>query len=64
MEDERIINLLLNYGPLPIGIATDLFWYYYSSGVYECPESAEIDHAVLLVGYTADTWIIKNEWGT
>lgn len=23
-----------------------------------------MDHAVLLVGYTADYWIIKNQWGS
>jgi hypothetical protein len=23
-----------------------------------------VDHAVLLIGYTPDYWIIKNQWGT
>ena len=25
--------------------------------------NAEIDHAVLVVGYTNSTWILKNQWG-
>jgi len=27
----------------------------------ECPEGTS-SHAVVLIGYTADTWIIQNDW--
>ena len=29
-----------------------------------CRESDNVDHAVLLVGYTPDHWIVKNQWGS
>ena len=37
----------------------------YSSGVLEdlTSTAAKINHAVLLVGYTPDYWIIRNSWG-
>lgn len=36
-----------------------------STGIIDdCPSDAAIDHSVLLVGYTATHWIIKNSWGT
>ena len=43
--------------------------YSYTEGVYSgCPEYnvsiANINHAVVIVGYTQDGhWIIKNSWG-
>lgn len=50
-------------------------WYMYrpvltdpiSNKIFSCPETIGfpgLDHAVLLVGYTAQAWIIKNSWGT
>lgn len=60
--------MLLEYGPLSIVLEADEEdWINYGSGVYECPTSFwpdEINHAVLLIGYTEDYWIIKNSWGS
>jgi len=37
-------------------------WSPYSGGIYsQC--TSNVDHAVLLVGYTSQYWIIKNSWG-
>jgi C1A family cysteine protease len=46
----------------PVSIAVDANnWQLYSSGVFsDC--DANLDHGVLLVGYTADYWIVKNSW--
>ena len=46
----------------PVAIAVDAEnWQMYSSGVFsDC--STSLDHGVLLVGYTADAWIVKNSW--
>lgn len=39
---------------------------YCSSGVYDdhsC-SSSTVNHAMLVVGYTKDAWILKNWWGS
>ena len=38
-------------------------WESYSSGIFTCLDTDPVDHAVLLVGYTKDYWIVKNSWG-
>lgn len=32
--------------------------------MFQCRPFDKVNHAVLLVGYTPDYWIIKNQWGT
>ncbi len=54
---------LLQDGPVAIALSAD-GWSGYSSGTFTCTSNAVVNHAVLLVGYTADTWIVKNQWGT
>jgi len=55
-------NLLATAGPLAIALdATD--FRRYTGNVLSCRTSRP-NHAVLLVGYGADHWIIKNSWGT
>ena len=46
----------------PVSVAVDANnWQLYSGGVFsDCSDS--LDHGVLLVGYTADAWIVKNSW--
>jgi C1A family cysteine protease len=61
-SDDVIINMLVN-GPVAIAVSA-VGWENYNSGTYKCPPSSPINHAVLLVGYTSDYWIIKNSWGT
>jgi hypothetical protein len=62
LSDEEIIALLQD-GPLVCTLsATD--WEYYSSGIFSCSASAQINHVVQLVGYEPDYWLIKNQWGT
>ena len=48
-------------GPLSIAVDASSFQMY-DSGVLNC-RGASLNHGVLLVGYTADTWIVKNSWG-
>lgn len=58
------IKSLLMVSPLAIAIdSTD--WEYYTGGIWQCSPTGDVNHAVLLVGYTSDgqSWIIKNQWG-
>eukprot|EP01060_Flectonema_neradi_P024302 TRINITY_DN32_c0_g1_i9.p1 TRINITY_DN32_c0_g1~~TRINITY_DN32_c0_g1_i9.p1 ORF type:complete len:327 (+),score=96.64 TRINITY_DN32_c0_g1_i9:56-1036(+) len=49
----------------PLSIAVDaLKWQTYTGGILtNCCEICTLDHGVLIVGYGADYWIIKNSWG-
>lgn len=51
-------------GPVPVAIDADqLSFQMYSSGIYDDPFcSHNVNHAVLVVGYDANSWIIKNSW--
>lgn len=59
------IKSLLTLGPLAIALSATN-WEYYDRGIWRCSPSDKVNHAVLLVGYTADgqAWIVKNQWGT
>lgn len=53
---------LLQSSPVIVGVAS-ADWEYYTGGVMKCRPNVTEDHAVLLVGYTPEYWIIKNQWG-
>lgn len=57
--------MVTDHGPTVVGMhASDSSLSSYSSGVYSGCTSNSVNHAVLLVGFTADGhWIIKNSWG-
>lgn len=61
--EQQFEHILHNYGPISVGIdSTNMN--NYRGGVYSgamCTN--DIDHAVTIVGYTEDAWIIKNSWG-
>jgi len=50
-----------NVGPVSIAVDATSFQRY-SSGVMNC-SGTSLNHGVLLVGYTENSWIIKNSWG-
>lgn len=52
--DEQLLNQLITYGPIVVGVgaANSNFMYVSSTGLVDgCPSSVAIDHAVLLYGY-------------
>ena len=53
---------MLQDGPVAI-IVSASDWQNYGSGVFSCSSDAEVNHAVLLIGYTEEYWMIKNQWG-
>jgi len=69
LTDEYHIKKSLRKGPLVASIdGDDAKILSYSSGVFWdtiCGEDENsINHAVTIVGYTADYWIVRNSWGT
>ena len=61
--ESEIEWLLHSYGPVSVGVdSTNMDSY--SGGIYKAHMcTTDIDHAVTIVGYTKDAWIIKNSWG-
>lgn len=63
---ERAIETLLHaYGPISVGIdSTSDAMENYKGGIFKASMCGkDIDHAVTIVGYTKNAWIIKNSWG-
>jgi len=61
--EQQIPYILHHFGPISIGIDSTTMEDY-KGGVFTADMcSNDIDHAVTIVGYTNDAWIIKNSWG-
>ena len=61
--EKEFESILHKYGPISVGIDSTTMDDY-SGGVFPASLcTTEIDHAVAIVGYTKDAWIIKNSWG-
>lgn len=61
--ESEIEWLLHAYGPVSVGVDSSTMDDY-SSGIFKAHMcTTDIDHAVTIVGYTKDAWIIKNSWG-
>ena len=67
IELETKLMTALTRGPVTAAIdAMSPFFTYYESGILSdllCSNN-EPNHAVLVVGYDEDSWILKNSWGT
>jgi len=68
-NEAKLKKLIATKGAVVVGIYAGGSFRSYSSGVWNgCTQGAEINHAVLAVGYGnengKDYWLIKNSWGT
>jgi cathepsin L len=68
-EYEPLIRAVAEHGPVAVSVSAS-GWGNYGAGIFDgCGVDAEIDHAVVLLGYGFDkdrnqkTWTIKNSWG-
>ncbi|CAJ0604997.1 unnamed protein product [Cylicocyclus nassatus] len=50
-------------GPVAVGMAVNTNIYSYSEGIYDGLCGATINHAVVIVGFTPEYWIVRNSWG-
>lgn len=57
LDDAELKQILHEYGPVSVGLYANFAFDYYSSGIFTgCPSYVSqysVNHAVLLVGYTA-----------
>ena len=61
--EQQFEDILHNYGPIGIGIDSENMDNY-KGGIFTADQCGkDIDHAVTIIGYTEDAWIIKNSWG-
>ena len=61
--ESEIEWLLHTYGPVSVGIDSTTMDNY-RDGIFRAHMcTTDIDHAVTIIGYTKDAWIIKNSWG-
>jgi len=61
--ENQLERILHKYGPVAVGIDSSNLDDYVSGTVRAHQCSTDIDHAVTIVGYTKNAWIIKNSWG-
>lgn len=60
--ESRIEELIHKYGPVAVGIDSTTMDHY-KSGIFRANRCTnDIEHAVAIVGYTKEFWIIKNSW--
>lgn len=61
--EQQLEYILHKYGPVAVGIDSSSMDNY-RGGIFPSEMcSNDIDHAVTIVGYTKNAWIIKNSWG-
>jgi len=64
VKPDDITQLTTAVNKQPVAVAVDATnWQLYKSGVFDnCSDN--LNHAGLIVGYTSDAWIVKNQWAT
>jgi cathepsin L len=65
---DALLLALFHQGPVSVSVSVTQAWTIYSHGVMDaCDRDAEINHAVVLVGYGKERnvgyWHIQNSWG-
>ena len=63
-SEEQLALAVRQHGPVAVAIEADQAGFqHYKSGVFDGPCGTKLDHGVLVVGLTADAYIVKNSWG-
>ena len=65
--DDRNLALFASKHVVSVAIYAGKNLYEYADGIFtdeNCGFPARVNHAVALVGFTQDAWIVKNSWGT
>ena len=66
--DELGVLFALQKQPLSVAVHASRAWVMYQGGILpkdQCSEdSNDLNHAVVLVGFTEEYWLVRNSWGT
>lgn len=66
VTEDQLVDLIYNHGPMSIAINADPLQWYDNGIINDGPDSCDpdsLDHGVIVVGYTPDSWIVRNSWG-
>jgi len=69
LTDTSVVGIkrALQDGPVATTINADMKFMFYTNGIlryYEEEDEGFLNHALLIVGYGKDYWIMQNSWGT
>eukprot|EP01062_Namystynia_karyoxenos_P052511 TRINITY_DN420_c0_g1_i13.p1 TRINITY_DN420_c0_g1~~TRINITY_DN420_c0_g1_i13.p1 ORF type:complete len:763 (+),score=263.24 TRINITY_DN420_c0_g1_i13:89-2377(+) len=62
--EEQMAAYVSASGPLPIAVDAASHWQTYTGGIVSSCTGKQLDHGVMIVGYTSEYWIVKNSWGS
>jgi cathepsin L len=60
---DSIKKALCDHGPVICAVRVTDAFQNYKGGVFDEMASGDINHAVMIVGWTKDGWIVRNSWG-
>lgn len=63
-NNEAALVAAAAHQPIAVAVEADSNWQFYGGGILTSPCGANVDHGVLLVGYSPIAWRVKNSWGT
>ena len=65
LAEETLAKAVLDNGPVSAAVDASGFQHYKGGKFYkkDC-SSTFLSHAITIVGFTPDYWIVKNSWGT
>lgn len=66
VPSEDLDSLASAVAQQPVSIAVDAAgsgWQLYRGGIFDSSCGTQLDHGVLIVGYTSEYWLVKNSWG-
>jgi len=64
VDDASALATAVTQQPVIVAVASgNNAWKQYTGGVISSCDSSELDHAVVVVGYTDSEWKIRNSWG-
>ena len=61
-NSQSAMKAAVNKAPVAVGVDAGALVSYKGGVITSC--GTKIDHAVLVVGYDDQSWIVKNSWGT